>query len=53
MLPGWWSEFGAISIYYASAKYLPAKTRAFVDFVLAHFKREKLAERFVAARGDR
>ena len=49
ILPQWYAEFGAISIYYASAKYLPPKTRAFVDFVLAYFKREKLATRFLAS----
>jgi DNA-binding transcriptional LysR family regulator len=48
VLPGWWSEFGGISLYYASAKNLPAKTRAFVDFILDYFKRERLSERFLA-----
>lgn len=48
VLPGWWSDFGAISIYYASSKFLPAKTRAFVDFMLAYAKREKWSERFLA-----
>lgn len=47
VLPKWWADLGAFSVYYASAKHLPAKTRAFVDFLLAHFKRERLADRFL------
>ena len=45
VLPKWYADLGAISIYYASRKLLPAKTRAFVDFTVTHFERERLAER--------
>lgn len=48
VLPKWSADLGALSIYYASSRHLPAKTRAFIDFLLAHVKREKLAERFLA-----
>lgn len=33
LLPAWWSDAGPISIYYASRKLLPSKTRVFIDFV--------------------
>ena len=45
VLPKWQVDLGSISVYYASRKLLPAKTRAFVDFTVAHFERERLAER--------
>ncbi|TCO81537.1 LysR substrate binding domain-containing protein [Plasticicumulans lactativorans] len=40
-LPGWYADAGAISLYYASRTLLPAKPRAFVDFVSGHFRRER------------
>ena len=48
VLPSWYAEFGTVSLYYASTRNLPGKTRAFVDFLLEYWKREKLAERFLA-----
>lgn len=36
-------------VCFAKQKLLPAKTRAFVDFVVDHFKNERLTERFSAA----
>jgi DNA-binding transcriptional LysR family regulator len=44
LLPGWYSDAGPVSVYYPSRRMLPAKTRAFVDFV---------SERFQAAAFDR
>ena len=44
LLPGWYSDAGPLSLYYPSRRMLPAKTRAFVDFV---------SERFRAAGFDR
>ncbi len=38
LLPGWWSDAGPVSIYYPSRRLLPAKTRAFVDFVSERFR---------------
>ena len=48
VLPGWCTPVGRLSIYFASKTLLPAKTRAFVDFIAERFKRDKLAERFSA-----
>jgi DNA-binding transcriptional LysR family regulator len=49
LLPGWCADAGAISIYFAGGRLLPAKTRAFVDFVVEEFRRRKLAQKFAAA----
>ena len=38
LLPGWYSDAGPLSVYYPSRRMLPAKTRAFVDFVSARFR---------------
>jgi len=43
LLPDWYANAGAISLYYASRTLIPAKTRVFVDFVLNAFK--SLSER--------
>jgi DNA-binding transcriptional LysR family regulator len=48
LVPRWYADAGAISIYYASRMLLPAKTRVFVDWVVDAFKRQRLAERFAA-----
>ncbi len=49
VLPDWYAEAGVLSLYFSTQKLLPAKTRAFVDFVVAHFRKHKLAQRFSAA----
>lgn len=49
LLPHWYVDAGAISIYYATRALLPAKTRAFVDFVVEAFERERLATRFAGS----
>ncbi|EUB97831.1 transcriptional regulator, LysR family [Rhizobium sp. CF080] len=51
LLPDWYADIGPISIYYASKTLLPAKTRVFVDFVVEHFRKEHLAERFAGSLG--
>lgn len=51
LLPHWYSDAGAISLYYASRTLLPAKTRAFVDLIVEAFKRNRLAERFAGSLG--
>ena len=38
LLPGWYSDAGPVSVYYPSRRMLPAKTRAFVDFVSERFR---------------
>ncbi|WAS92799.1 LysR family transcriptional regulator [Nannocystis punicea] len=50
VLPKWHADAGAIFVYFGGQKLLPAKTRAFVDALVAWFRREKLAERFRADR---
>jgi DNA-binding transcriptional LysR family regulator len=42
LLPDWYADAGAVSLYYASRKLIPAKTRVFVDFVLDAFKSKRL-----------
>jgi DNA-binding transcriptional LysR family regulator len=49
ILPRWYADAGTISLYYASRALLPAKTRAFVEFVTEAFAEQRLAQRF---RGD-
>jgi DNA-binding transcriptional LysR family regulator len=49
LLPRWYADAGAISLYYPSRSLLPAKTRAFIDFVVEAFERERLAERFAGS----
>lgn len=51
LLPRWYADAGAISIYYASRTLMPAKTRAFIDFVVEAFQRERLAARFAGSLG--
>jgi DNA-binding transcriptional LysR family regulator len=43
VLPDWHADIGPISLYFAGHRQLPAKTRVFVDFVVAEFKRQDLA----------
>jgi DNA-binding transcriptional LysR family regulator len=51
LVPQWYADAGPISIYYATRTLLPAKTRAFVDFVIDAFQRQRLAERFAGSIG--
>src|SRR6266852_7179353 len=51
LAPQWYSDAGPISIYYSSRTLMPAKTRVFVDFVVAAFQRQRLAERFAGSIG--
>ena len=51
LVPQWYADAGPISIYYASRTLMPAKTRAFVDFVVEAFRRQRLAERFAGSVG--
>lgn len=52
VLPQWYADAGAISLYYASRSFLPAKTRVFIEWVADAFKRERLAERFAGSLGE-
>jgi DNA-binding transcriptional LysR family regulator len=49
LVPHWYCDAGAISIYHASRKLVPAKTRAFVDWVAEGVKKDRLAERFAGS----
>ncbi|MBT2246067.1 LysR family transcriptional regulator [Sphingobium sp. BHU LFT2] len=51
LLPRWYADAGAISIYYASRTLVPSKTRVFVDWIAQAFKRQRLAERFAGSLG--
>lgn len=52
VLPRWHADAGAISLYYAHRLLMPAKTRAFVDFVSEAFRQQRLAERFAGSPAD-
>ena len=49
VLPDWYDDAGAISLYFGSQKLLPPKTRVFVDFIVEQFREQQLAQRFRAA----
>jgi DNA-binding transcriptional LysR family regulator len=49
LLPHWYADAGAISIYYATRALLPAKTRVFVDYIVEAFEQQRLAERFAGS----
>jgi DNA-binding transcriptional LysR family regulator len=42
LLPDWYADAGAVSLYYASRTLIAAKTRVFVDFVVNAFKSGRL-----------
>ncbi len=46
VLPGWYADTGPLSIYYSSRKLVPAKTRAFVDYIVEAFRASGNAARF-------
>ena len=50
LLPRWFSDVGAVSLYYPGTKLLPAKTRAFVDFTVQAFRDQDLATKLRADR---
>jgi DNA-binding transcriptional LysR family regulator len=42
LLPDWHVDVGPLSLYFSNQKLLPAKTRAFVDFITEAFRAQKL-----------
>ncbi|VVD65239.1 HTH-type transcriptional regulator PgrR [Pandoraea eparura] len=46
LLPGWFEEYGGVSIYYSNKKQLPLRTRVFVDHVVHAFETQRLAAYF-------
>ena len=51
LLPRWYADAGAISIYHGSRILLPAKTRAFIDWIAEAFQAQRLAQRFAGSLG--
>lgn len=51
VLPRWWADAGALSLYYPSRQLMPGKTRSFIDFVVEAFQREDYARRFAGSLG--
>ena len=49
VLADWHADAGPISLYFPATRLMPAKTRAFVDFVVSEFRRLGLARKFRAA----
>jgi DNA-binding transcriptional LysR family regulator len=50
LLPEWHADVGTISLYYASRRLLPGKTRVFIDFVIEQFRQLSYAQTFDATR---
>ena len=48
VLPDWYTEKGTLSLYFAAKKYMPAKTRVFIDFIVERFRTQGLAEKWSA-----
>jgi DNA-binding transcriptional LysR family regulator len=48
LLPDWYADAGAVSLYYASRTLISAKTRVFVDSVVSAFKSKRLDFAFSA-----
>jgi DNA-binding transcriptional LysR family regulator len=48
LLPGWFADAGAISLYHAMPTLMPRKTQMFINAITDHFRAEKLADRFRA-----
>jgi DNA-binding transcriptional LysR family regulator len=49
LVPLWYADAGSISLYYARRELLPAKTRAFIDFVAKNARKGRMAERFAGS----
>jgi DNA-binding transcriptional LysR family regulator len=49
VLPDWYAETKPLSIYYSSRKLVPAKTKAFVDYIVEAFRSSGNAKRFSGA----
>lgn len=48
LLRDWYADIGAISIYFAGGRRVAPKTRAFLDFAVEYFQKQKLARRLSA-----
>ncbi|HEJ9096323.1 TPA: LysR family transcriptional regulator [Serratia odorifera] len=50
VLPEWYVDRGSVRLYFPSLKFLPTKTRVFVDYIIEQFRTQQLAARFDARR---
>lgn len=48
LLPTWYADLGALSIYFANNRLMPSPTRLFVDHCVARFSETGLARKFSA-----
>lgn len=51
LLPNWYADAGAISLYYASRMLMPAKARVSIDFIVDTFESQPLDLRFAGSLG--
>jgi DNA-binding transcriptional LysR family regulator len=49
LLPNWWVDAGKVSLFYSTRNLMPAKSRAFIDFVKEEFARQHYDEKFSGA----
>jgi len=49
LLPDWWADAGKISVFYTTRNLMPAKTRAYIDFLKEEFAQQGFDEQFNAA----
>lgn len=48
LLPNWYADLGNINVYFASNRLMPAKSRVFIDYLVAEFEQRQLAGIFSA-----
>jgi DNA-binding transcriptional LysR family regulator len=49
LLPDWWVDAGKISLFYSTRNLMPAKSRAFIDFVKEEFARRHYEEQLLGS----
>lgn len=53
VLPEWYVDRGGIYLYFPTTKFLPTKTRVFVDYITERFHQQQLAKRFDARQNEK
>ena len=51
LLPRWYADAGAISLYYPTRTLIPTKTRVFIEYVVKAFRQMQMAERLAGSLG--
>jgi DNA-binding transcriptional LysR family regulator len=51
LLPRWYADAGAISLYYPTRTLMPAKTRVFIEYVVEAFRQMQMSERLAGSLG--